>query len=56
MKVLVIDDEPFIADIFTQFLELLGHEADVAVDGREGLARFVRSSTKSSSPTSSCRD
>lgn len=40
MKVLVIDDEPLIADIFAQFLELLGHEADVTVDGRDGLARF----------------
>jgi CheY-like chemotaxis protein len=40
MKVLVIDDEPLIADIFARFLELLGHEADVAADGRDGLARF----------------
>ena len=40
MKVLVIEDEPQIRDIFAEFVELLGHEADVAVDGREGLARF----------------
>jgi DNA-binding response OmpR family regulator len=40
MKVLVIDDEPLIRDLFAEFLELLGYEADVAVDGREGLARF----------------
>jgi CheY-like chemotaxis protein len=40
MKVLIIDDEPQIRDIFAQFVELLGHEADVAVDGREGLALF----------------
>jgi DNA-binding response OmpR family regulator len=40
MKVLVIEDEPLIRDIFAQFLELLGHEVDVAADGREGLARF----------------
>ena len=40
MKVLVIEDEPLIRDIYSEFLELLGHEADVAVDGREGLARF----------------
>jgi CheY-like chemotaxis protein len=40
MKVLVIDDEPLIRDIYSEFLELLGHEADVAVDGREGLGRF----------------
>jgi CheY-like chemotaxis protein len=40
MKVLVIEDEPLIRDIYSEFLELLGYEADVAVDGREGLARF----------------
>jgi CheY-like chemotaxis protein len=40
MKVLVIEDEPLIRDIYAEFLELLGHEADVAVDGREGLRRF----------------
>jgi len=40
MKVLVIEDEPQIRDIFVEFVELLGHEAEVAVDGRDGLARF----------------
>jgi len=40
MKVLVIEDEPLIRDIYSEFLELLGHEADMAADGREGLARF----------------
>ena len=40
MKVLVIEDEPQIRDIFAEFVELLGHEAEVAVDGRDGLARF----------------
>jgi CheY-like chemotaxis protein len=40
MKVLVIDDEPLIRDIFAECLELLGYEVDVAGDGREGLARF----------------
>jgi DNA-binding response OmpR family regulator len=40
MKVLVIDNEPLIRDIYSEFLELLGFEADVAVDGRDGLARF----------------
>ena len=40
MKVLVIEDEPQIREIFAEFVELLGHEADVAVDGRDGLARF----------------
>ena len=40
MKVLVIEDEPLIRDIYAEFLTLLGHEADVTADGREGLARF----------------
>ena len=40
MKVLVIEDEPLIRDIYSEFLELLGHEADVAANGREGLGRF----------------
>ena len=40
MKVLIIEDEPQIRDIFAQFVELLGHESDVAADGREALARF----------------
>jgi DNA-binding response OmpR family regulator len=40
MKVLVIEDEPEIRAIFVKFLDLLGYEADVAVNGRDGLARF----------------
>jgi two-component system capsular synthesis sensor histidine kinase RcsC len=40
MKVLVIDDQPLLRDVFAEFLALLGHESDLAVDGREGLARF----------------
>jgi CheY-like chemotaxis protein len=40
MKVLVIEDEPLIRDIYSEFLELMGHEADVAANGREGLGRF----------------
>jgi two-component system, NarL family, capsular synthesis sensor histidine kinase RcsC len=40
MKVLVIEDEPLIRDIYAEFLALLGHEADVTANGRDGLARF----------------
>ena len=40
LKVLVIDDQPPLRDLFAAFLELLGHEADLAADGRDGLARF----------------
>jgi len=38
MKVLIIDDEKGIRDIFTDFLGLLGYDADVAADGPSGLA------------------
>jgi CheY-like chemotaxis protein len=37
---LVIDDEPLLRDLLAEFLTLLSHEADVAADGHEGLARF----------------
>jgi two-component system, NarL family, capsular synthesis sensor histidine kinase RcsC len=40
VKALVIDDEPLIRELFVEFLEILGYEADVAVDGYEALARF----------------
>jgi CheY-like chemotaxis protein len=40
VKVLVIDDQASLRDLFAEFLELLGHEADLAADGDEGLARF----------------
>ena len=40
MKALVIDDEPLIRELFVEFLQILGYEADAAVDGHEGLARF----------------
>lgn len=36
----MIDDEPAIREIYVEFLDLLGHEVDVAENGREGLARF----------------
>jgi CheY-like chemotaxis protein len=40
VKVLVIDDQPLVRDLFVDFLALLGHASDVAADGHEGLARF----------------
>ena len=40
MKVLVIHDQPPLRDLVAEFLALLGHAADPATDGREGLARF----------------
>jgi CheY-like chemotaxis protein len=40
VKVLVIDDQPLLRDVLAAFLQLLGHEADLAAGGPEGLARF----------------
>jgi CheY-like chemotaxis protein len=40
VNVLVIDDQPPLRDLFAEFLALLGHSADLAADGHEGLARF----------------
>ena len=56
VKVLVIDDEPLLRDVLAEFLELLGHEADLAADARDGLARSTRRSIRSCSRTFSCRD
>jgi CheY-like chemotaxis protein len=38
MRVLVIDDEEGIRDLFKEYLGILGHDADVAGDGAGGLA------------------
>lgn len=40
MKVLVIDDEPFILELVREFLQSLGHEVETCQSGEEGLARF----------------
>ena len=40
LKVLVIEDQALLRDVFAEFLEVLGYESDLAADGREGLARF----------------
>jgi two-component system capsular synthesis sensor histidine kinase RcsC len=40
VKVLVIDDERPLRDLLAEFLDVLGHESELAADGHEGLARF----------------
>jgi hypothetical protein len=42
MKVLVTEDEPLIQNIHSEFLELLGREADVAGDARVCRASLSR--------------
>lgn len=38
MRVLLIDDEPFIVEVLTEFLSDEGHEITSSVDGRDALA------------------
>ncbi len=39
-RLLVVDDEPMIRDLLKRFLESLGHQVTVAVDGKEALDIF----------------
>ena len=41
MRVLVIDDDPMVAHTLGDLLRALGHEADVATSGAEGLERLA---------------
>ena len=38
-RILIVDDEPSIAKILRKQMEVAGFEVQVAVDGREGLAK-----------------
>ena len=40
LRVLIIDDDESVRELFVDFMWSLGHEPTVAVDGREGVARF----------------
>lgn len=40
MKVLVVDDEPGVRDIVSEYLAIDGHTVDTARNGEEGLAKF----------------
>jgi len=40
MKILVVDDEMSILTLFRDVLEGVGHEVDIAIDGRAGLEKF----------------
>lgn len=37
-RILIIDDDPYIRNVFKRFLEGYGYEVDVAQDGNEGVA------------------
>ena len=40
--ILIIEDEPKIREILTEFLQEVGYTVDVASDGVEGVAKFVK--------------
>ena len=41
-KVLLVEDDQFIRDLYVELLEGAGYEVDVAVDGEEGYAKMQR--------------
>ena len=43
MRLLVIDDEPLVADVVAEALRLEGHDVVVAGSGKEGLRLIVQS-------------
>jgi len=40
MKILIIDDEIEILTLFKDFMEILGHKVEIAIDGQRGLEKF----------------
>ncbi len=40
MKILIVEDDPFIADMYSLKLKEAGFEVEVAADGRKGLDRI----------------
>lgn len=40
MRVLLVDDDANLRDLFAEFLHMDGHEVTTAVDGREGIFIF----------------
>lgn len=45
MKILIIDDDPFIVDMYTLKLKEAGFEVDFASDGRKGLEKITESAS-----------
>jgi CheY-like chemotaxis protein len=41
LRILVVDDEPFVCDALKMMLAFDGHVVDAAYDGKQGLALFV---------------
>jgi len=43
MRILIIDDETEILTLFKDFMEVFGHEVEIAIDGEKGLEKFKNS-------------
>jgi CheY-like chemotaxis protein len=43
LKILIIDDDAFVADIYKDLFEAADFSVDVATDGEEGCSRMVKS-------------
>ncbi|HPT14892.1 MAG TPA: response regulator transcription factor [Bacteroidales bacterium] len=41
-KILLVEDDPNLSDVLTDFLEMLGYRVVLAVDGSKGLAEFTK--------------
>lgn len=40
MRILLVDDEPVLRELFSDFLSSKGFEVETARDGREGVSKF----------------
>lgn len=40
-KILIVDDDQFLRDLYEEILKDAGYEVEMAVDGEEGLAKIV---------------
>jgi len=40
MRILIIDDETDILTLFKEFMEIFGHEVEIAIDGGMGVEKF----------------
>ena len=54
LKVLIVDDDPFIAEMYRLRLEAEGYEVITARDGEEGLATAGSEAPSSSAWTTAC--
>lgn len=43
IKILLVEDDPNLSDVLTDFLDMLGYSVILAVDGSKGLAEFNKS-------------